>query len=307
MIYTLTGSNTFLLKQELVKLRTSFVDEHGDFDLEHVDAERLSVHDLAAKLSSLPFFSKKKCLIIDRPSADNSLAEALPELTDTVSDSVDVILIEPSLDKRTRYYKYLKKHTDFREFSDLDEVALTRWLLAEANELGARLSNQDAKYLIARVGANQYGLYNELRKLTTYSQEITTSIVDLLSEPTPQTSIFDLLDSAFSGNTQRALQLYEDQRAQKVEPQIILVMLARQMHTMALILTAPSHLGDTVIAKENNLHPYAVKKARSSVRRMSLTELMHHVTELRDIDRRQKTKNISLDDALKYFLVSLAQ
>ncbi len=307
MIYTLTGSNTFLLRRELAKLRSEFVRRHGDFELEYIEAESCSVSDLAAKLSSLPFFSDKRCLIIDQPSAVHSLTEALPELIEATSDLVDVVLIEPSLDKRTKYYKFLKKHTDFREFSDLDEASLASWLVAQAKESGAQLSPSDAKYLINRVGANQYGLSHELQKLATHSKQITRDTIDLLSEPTPQTSIFDLLDSAFAGNARRALSLYENQRVQKVEPQVILAMLARQMHTMALVLAAPRHKSDTVIAKDNSLHPYAVTKARQSTRGMSIANLAKYIAELRAIDRRQKTKNVSLDDALRYFLIRLTQ
>lgn len=306
MIRTLAGSNTFLLQRELQKISSDFVAAYGDFELERIDAENIKLSELQARLQSLPFFGEKKCLIVDRPHQIDGFSEVLSQITSYISDNVDIVLVEPSLDKRTRYYKDLKKLTQFTEFSDLDEPALVQWLVNQAKTLGATLSLADARYLVARVGANQYGLFNELEKLAAYSSTITRQSIDLLSDPTPQTSIFDLLDKAFSGDAKRALALYDDQRSQKVEPQIILAMLARQLHTVALIKTAPVILSDNDIAKDNKLHPFAVKKAKESSRHISTPQLMAKITELRDIDRQQKTKNISLDDALRYFLLHLS-
>lgn len=306
MIYTLAGTNTFLLQRELQKITADFVAAHGDFELERIDARDVELSDLRSRLQSLPFFGDKKCIIIDEPSQVSGFADALAKIAEDASEMVEVILVEPSLDKRTRYYKDLKKLTEFREFFELDESALVEWLTRQAKVIGARLSSADARYLVTRVGANQYGLFNELEKLAAYDSTISRESIDLLCDPTPQTSIFDLLDKAFSGDIKRALALYDDQRAQKVEPQIILAMLVRQLHTVALIKTAPSDVADAVIAKDNGLHPFAVKKARQSSRHISLPFLMTNISELRDIDRKQKTTSMTMDDALRYFLIRLA-
>ena len=77
-------------------------------------------------------------------------------------------------------------------------------------------------------------LANELEKLLTYQPKITRDNIELLTEKTPQSKVFDLLDAAFSGNKKRALELYADQRAQKVEPQAIMAMMAWQLKLLAL-------------------------------------------------------------------------
>ncbi len=72
--------------------------------------------------------------------------------------------------------------------------------------------SKDAKYLVMRVGANQQTLSNELAKLLSYDKAITRQTIDLLTEQTPQSTIFELLDAAFAGNSKKAMELYAEQR-----------------------------------------------------------------------------------------------
>src|SRR3546814_19438404 len=70
-------------------------------------------------------------------------------------------------------------------------------------------------------------------RISDWSSDVCSS--DLL---TPQSTIFELLDAALSGNTRRALELYEEQRSMKVEPQQIIAMLAWQLHVLAVVKAA---------------------------------------------------------------------
>src|SRR5690606_21428745 len=103
---------------------------------------------------------------------------------------------------------------------------------------GGSLSVADARYLVSRVGQNQLQLSSELQKLLDYQPAVNRQTIDLLTEPTPQSSIFDLLAAAFDGQAKRVLQLYHEQRQQKVEPLNILALAAWQLHILALIKTA---------------------------------------------------------------------
>ncbi len=61
----------------------------------------------------------------------NNYSSDIPETT-------DVVMVEPKFDKRLNYYKFLKKHADFREFTEPDAAGLARWLV-EAAKAGRRL------------------------------------------------------------------------------------------------------------------------------------------------------------------------
>lgn len=306
MIYTLTGSNNFLLKQKLKQLTSAFVDAYGDHEFERLDGEETELPDLQARLHSVPFFSDKKCIVVYEPGQIAGFRDKYEQVLSSANDAIDVILVESKLDKRLAYAKYLKKHTEFQQFDELDESALSRWLVEAAKDRGASLKQSDAVYLIQRVGTDQHLLFNEIEKLTSYSLHITRETINMLSEPAPQSSIFELIDAAFSGKVTRALQLYDDQRAQKVEPQVILSMLARQLHIIALTKAAPKTKTRQQIAQDSGLHPYVIQKAMESSRSLSSRSIKHCISELLDIDKRLKSQAINADEALRSYVVILA-
>lgn len=305
MIVTLTGANSFTLSAELQGLVASFVAAEGDMALEKIDGSEATIERIGEALTSLPFLSNKKMVVLRQGSANKQFVEKATDLLAGVPETTDVVIVEPKLDKRSSYYKYLKKSTDYREHNELDQMGLARWLVQRAKEQGGSLSQADAAFLVNRVGASQQLLSNELDKLLLYSANVTRSSIEALTEPTPQSTIFELLEAAFNGNIKGALQLYAEQRALKVEPQQIIAMLAWQLHILALIKAAGQRSPDA-IAAEAKVSPYVVKKSIAIARKLTLTELKRLVADLTDIDGRSKRETMNVDDALQHFLLTLA-
>jgi DNA polymerase-3 subunit delta len=304
MVVTLTGGNAFGLQQELHKIVQTFRDEHGDFGLERLEVADAPVGRLLETISALPFLASKRLLIMRELSANKPAAEAIKDILEAVPEQVDVVIVEPKLDKRLNLYKTLKAQTDYREFNELDEAGLSRWLVATVQERGGTLSSPDAAHLIRRVGANQQLLSNEIEKLFTYNPTVTRESIDLLTEPSPQSSIFDVLDAAFAGDGGRALALYSEQRAQKVEPQQVLAMIIWQIHALALVKTAGKRSPEQ-IAREAGLSPFVVRKTMQLAAKRSLEEVRALVDRLFKLDIELKTTPIDADEALQHLLITL--
>ncbi|MDB5170095.1 MAG: polymerase subunit delta, partial [Candidatus Saccharibacteria bacterium] len=305
MVITLTGTNAYGLTAKQRKLTADFEAKEGDMGLERLDGSEATIERIGEALTSLPFLSNKKMVLIRQGSLNKQFAEQAPELLANIPETTDVIVVEPKLDKRSSYYKFLKKSTDYQEFNELDLAGLARWLIQAAKEQGGTLSQADASFLVGRVGLNQQLLSNELDKLLLYDAKITRDSILALTEAAPQSSIFELLEAAFGGNTQHAMQLYAEQRALKVEPQQIIAMLTWQLHIVALIKTAGERSPEA-IASEAKISPYVVKKSSSIARKLTLAELKQLVANLAEIDSRSKRESFSADDALQHYLLTLA-
>lgn len=304
MITTLTGANSFMLQRELRRIVDVFVKEHGDMALEQFDGEEASFDQMREALQSLPFLASRKLVVLRSPSANKQLVEAAEMLLTDLSDVTDVVITESKPDKRTAYYKFLKKHTDLIECNELDGAGLARWLVGEAKAADGNLRQQDALYLVNRVGVNQQLLSNELQKLLSYDKNITKETIDLLTERTPQSTTFDLLDAAFAGKTKQALELYREQRAMKVEPQQILALLGWQLHALAVVAAAGSRDAG-VIASSARMNPFVVRKTQSLVSRLSAGRVKQVVHEVRLLDQRLKSESIDADEALQNLIISL--
>lgn len=304
MVVTLTGANDFLRKAELSKLVGDFIAEHTDMAVERFDGEESDAARMRESASSMPFLTARKLVVLYEPGKQKAFAEHVDDVLKDVADTTDLVIVEPKLDKRLSYYKTLKKVTDFREFGELDANGLTRWAGEYAKERGGTLSSTDARLLIERVGPNQQLLRQELDKLLIYDPSVTKASIELLTEPTPQSTVFELLDAAFAGNTKRAMALYREQRALKVEPQAIIAMLAWQLHVLALIKAAGKRSTDD-IAREAKLNPFVVRKSQGLARNLSMSRAKQLVQALLDLDIKLKTITIDADEALQLYLMKL--
>ncbi|MGH7195884.1 MAG: DNA polymerase III subunit delta [Candidatus Saccharimonadales bacterium] len=313
MITTLAGENSFALGNELGLLVQKFLSEFDAMGLERIDGEEADFNKISEALNSLPFLAGKKLVVLRSASANKQFIESAEDLLKDLPETTDVILVEPKLDKRSSYYKFLKKATDFKEFNALDENGLARWLVEIAKQKDASISPADARFLVQRLGLNQELLKNSLDILLLASDKITRKTIEEMTEPTPQSKVFDLLEAAFNGRTKLALELYDDQRAQKVEPLAIIAMIAWQLKILAIIKAAGQKPGlrqaqpkPAEIAQESKINPFVINKNMALARQLPLARVQQLVADLLELDVRLKTESIDADEALRLYLLNLA-
>jgi DNA polymerase-3 subunit delta len=305
MIVTLTGENSFALQQELQQLVQAFIAEHGDLALERIDCEGAEPDRIREAVAGLPFLAARKMTVLRSIGTNKQVQEQPESLLQAAAETTDVVIVEPRPDKRLSYYKFLKTQ-DLREFPELDAAGLARWLVETAKERGGSLSPVDARYLVERVGTGQQLLWSELEKLLLHDPHISRTTIDVLTDPAPQSTIFQLLEAAFAGNRKRALELYAEQRAQKVEPVQIIAMLAWQLHVLAAVKTAGTRTADA-IAKETRINPFVVRKSQGVARSLTLAQLRSRIADLLRIDLQSKSTSIDADEALQHYLLTLAR
>lgn len=304
MVTVLVGENDVARQQELTQIVHAFESEHGDMAVEKLDGEEASYQRILEAVQSVPFLASKKLVLLRSPSVCKEFVEQFEDFLGEIADTNDVVITEVKLDKRLAYYKALKKLQGFQEFALLDGYGVATYAVDVAKANGATLSSADARYLVERVGANQLAVQHEVEKLALYDEKITRQAIDLMTEPTPQSSVFDLIESAFAGDARRTTRLYEEQKALKVEPQQIVAMLAWQLHVLALVKTAGQRSPDD-IAREAKVSPFVVRKSASLARSLAYVRLKELVTSLRELDERTKTDGTIADEALRYYLLKM--
>lgn len=306
MIQTFTGGNSFLLGAELRAQKSAFIKEHGDLALESVDVSDWESRNVYDSFGALPFLSPKRMLIVYGLAGNKGASEQIEKLLLQVDDTTDLFIIEPKIDKRSVLYKTLKKATKLTEFVEPDARDLPKWLHQDARVRGGDISLADATYLVARVGAVQQLLSSELDKLQLYQPVVTRGVIDLLTEQAPLSSIFELIEAAFAGNLARALHLYDEQRAQNVEPLAIEALFVWQLHALVLVKAAGS-LSPDALAADAGLSPYVARKSAVLARSRTLARLKEYVFDLANIEYMLKTQPVDADELLKNFILSLAQ
>lgn len=292
-------------KAALSERVAAFIAEYGNMAVERFDGEDAGADRMREALQSMPFLSPRKLVVLREPGKQKKFAEAIAEILEASSETTDLIIYEPKLDKRSSYYKTLKKATDFQEFAALDASGLARWAVTYAKEHGGALSMADANTLVNRLGTNQQLLQSELDKLLTYDPQISRQTIELLTERTPGSTIFELLDAAFNNNTKRVFALYKEQRALKVEPQAIIALMAWQLHILAVVKAGGTRSAEA-IAGGAKLNPFVVRKSQGLVRNLTLADLKRLIADLLRLDMQLKRTTIDADEALQHYLLAMA-
>jgi DNA polymerase-3 subunit delta len=305
MTITLVGENSYTLKADLKHLVSDFKESHGDLSIEQLEAQEIDKNKFSEALTSLPFLASKKLVVISELSKNKDLSDEAEQLINNLPETTDLVMVETKLDKRLSLYKFLKTKTDFREFNGLAPNELSKWLVQSAKSKGGNLTIGDASYLVERLGTNQLLLSNELDKLLLYSPNVSKESINLLTEQTPQSTIFQLLEVAFRGSYGDVLSLYKEQRALRVEPPQIIAMLCWQLSIVSIIKASGGKTPD-LIAKEAKLNPFVVKKSQSIANKLSLNKTKDLISKLLIIDLASKSKNIDTDEALLNYLLDLA-
>ncbi len=304
MVVTITGTNDHLRRDALAALMAAFEAEHGAMAIERLDGEESTADRMRESILSLPFLSPRKLVVLREPGKQKGFSDTLADLLSGMPETTDLIIYEPKLDKRATYFKTLKKSTDYKEFGELDATSVAAWAVAYAKGQGGSLGLSDARTIIDRLGPSQQLLKSELDKVLAYNTVVTKQSIDLLVDPLPQSTVFELLDAAFQGNADRTFTLYQEQRALKVEPQAIIAMLAWQLHILAIVKAGEKHGPDT-IAKETKLNPFVVRKSLGLARRLSFSRTKELIRKLLILDIQLKSTSIDADEALRLYLLEL--
>lgn len=303
MITTLTGKNNFELLRAKQKLVADFVQEFSDMALEQIDCSAVEPQVIYDALTNLPFLVSKKLVVLDEPSSNKALAEKLPDWA-AHADSIDVLIIEPSVDKRTVFYKFLQTKTKIKEFAPLRPYEVEAWIKNYSKEKNIVLSQPAIKLLIDRVGIDQQQLAKEVDKLALYKPKIEVEDIDMLIEDLPQNTVFEMLDSLVAGNTLRTMELFEKLLKKRVDANEIIGMLGWQLHTLSLIRAAGGR--ESEIAAKTKLHPFVIQKNFSLASRLSMGQLKECVEKVFKAELSIKRDGLNAENVVSVLLLALS-
>lgn len=308
MITTLTGKNSYALQAELTDIRRKYLADNGDDSVIELDGEQASIEDVRASVMNQGLFSSTSLVVLRHVAGNKQLQEDLVDLIDNVPSEVHLVIADDQFDKRTSAFKALKKKTEFRDFSELNEQALAEWAVERIkNKYDRELKRDVALYLVQRVNNDQWLLANELDKLANVSSDITRAVIDEHVEESFRDSVFNLLDAAFAGKQDEALSTYRDMLANKIDAYYVFSMLVWQLHILAVV-TYSGHRGRDEIAKDHGISPFVVGKTQNIARRVKPSDVSTIIDAAADIDMRSKSQaGYDMEVAVETLIIRISE
>ena len=261
MITLLTGDNSFEIEQYVKGLIQNF-----DGEVEKIDADSINLNNLPDVLMGVSLFSQKRLIIIRQLSQNSSIWKIIADWLDKISDDITLILVEPTLDKRTGAYKAISKSGSIKEFTawrDRDYLKAEEWVALEAKKRDLKLSKENARLLVNKIGVDQWQLFHAIEKLSDLGDASAENIEDFI-DSNPLESSLNLLDSAVRGDVpavQKTLMAVK----QNEDAYRIFALLSSQAFNM---LTIYSSEKSDDISKDFSIHPFVISKLSPLVRKI---------------------------------------
>lgn len=300
MSILLIGENSFEIERELTRLIAGF-----DGRAEKVDGSELELKQIPDLLMGSSLFAEKRLVIIKNLSDNKAIWANFSDWLPRVSDDIQLVLVEPKPDKRTKTFKDLQKLAEVKEFKSWGErdtrVAET-WAMAQAKDMGIELSPALARRLVERTGIDQWRVFHALEKLAVLGT-ITSDMIDEIVDAHPTENVFLLFETALRGDS-RATHAMLQTLELSVEPYQLFAMLSGQAFQLATLAVSDKSSGE--VAKDIGAHPFVLSKLAPHATRLGRTGARKVIAACDEADEAMKTSAIEPWVAIERALLKIA-
>lgn len=313
-IYLFYGSERYLIEVYKNRLKKSvFEDVDALMNYDYYTMDNYDESRIVDSLTTMPFMADYRMVVLDKlgffeKKQEKKLQKIKEELL-KIGEDVIVILMEESVDKRSKLFKSIKEKNGAHEFAYMNESALVTFIGTELKKKKKQISTKDASYLIETVGYEMHILDKEIGKLIDYTGEheiVRKEDIDSICTKHIEGKIFELVDAIGNKNKKRALDLLSDMVEVKEPITRILFMVSRQMRILyeTKIMVA-RRSSKEVISKELKVPPFVVNKLIRQSERFEIKQLKGAIKDLVEVEFLFKSGKIDLLTGLEMFIMEI--
>lgn len=314
MIYLLYGTNYFLIKREIEKIKLE--NNIESIDVNNYNLENTILDNILDDALTLSLFSQKKMIIVDNsyiftPSVrkkglDHNIDLLNKYIENPNPDTILIFVInEEKIDDRKKIVKLIKINGNVIEFNEVKNI--DAFIKNELNDY--KMNAITINSFVNRVGDNLAIITSEIEKLKLYKNDdkiITKDdVFDVCSEQI-DVDMNELTNSIVSKNISKSLKIYNELIKQGEEPLQIIIRLANQFRIIyqSKELTKKGYSNKDIV-DILGIHPYRVKKALEISYKFPSKELLSILKKLSRIDEGIKMGNMDKNIALEQFILEI--
>lgn len=319
-IYLLYGEETFLLEQQVTKMKKIF----GELvkGINYIIIDENNIQELIADIETPAFGYPKKLIIakntglFKRGEKSGGLSKEfkekinlyLKENIEMINESVLLIFIENEVEKNS-IFNTIDKIGIVCNFEEQKPIQIIKRLKAICKAYKVEVSEINLQYLIECCGTNMQELINEIRKLIEYAGTggtIEKNDIDPLCSKKIESVIFDLTDNIGQKKIKEAIDVLHNLIAMKEPIQKILITLYnhfKKLYFVKLAITYNKDIEKSLKLKPNQI--FLVKKYKIQAQCFQTPELRKIIQQLEDLDYKYKIGLIDLNIGLESIICAI--
>lgn len=268
--YLIFGEERFLVRSAKNMLIRGLVTKGDTMNFTGYSGKECNAPKIIDLAETLPFFADYRVILIEDSGWFKTAAEEMAEYVKQIPESACIIFVESEVDKRNKLYKQVKANGYICECKRATNKELTDWVVRYLSKAGKKITGNDMKYLLEKLGEDMDNISSELDKLIAYTYErevVARQDIDAVCVSEITGKIFEMIDAIGGRKQQRALELYYDLIASREAPMKILFMLARQFNIMLQIKEMNEyHIPASEMAAKLGMQSFIVNKTLSQCR-----------------------------------------
>jgi len=312
MIIFLYGPDTYRSQQKLNEIIEHYQKVHkSGLNLRYFDGDSeksLNFQDFRNEIETASMFREKKLLVLKDIFSNKDFQEEFLKQREKFVNSGNIILIyeRKQADKKSPFFKFLKKNSESQEFEPLEGPKLSSWIKKEFKQYNSKTDSEALAKLIEYVGNDLWRMSNEIRKLASYKKEIGIKEIELLVRSKIETDIFKTIDAIAQKNKKQALILLHKHLEKGDSPLYLLSMINYQFRNLLVIKDLiEKHNPYNLILKKSGLHPFVVKKSYYQSQKFTLQELKKIYQKIFQADLDIKTGKVEPETALDLLIAEI--
>ena len=318
-IYLLYGEETFLLEQQVEKIKRAFGEKVKGIN--YILIDETNVQELISDIETPAFGFEKKLIIAkntgifkrDAKGRSGGLSKELKEKIneyikqniDLINEATIIIFIDNEVEKNS-IYNTIEKLGIICNFEEQKPFQIIKRLKNICNMYKVNVNENTLQYLIESCGTNMQDLINEIRKLIEYAGEngtINNKDIEKLCIKKLESIIFDLTDNLGQKKVKEAIDVLHNLITAKEPIQKILITLYNHFKKLYFVKLAIENNYD--VANVLNLKPnqmFLINKYKTQSRGFKTVELRKILQEIEDLDYKYKIGLIDLNIGLESIL-----
>ncbi|GAB4319807.1 MAG: DNA polymerase III subunit delta [Candidatus Zixiibacteriota bacterium] len=265
--YVIVAENPYVL-WDAVDDWKRVMQREGRSAIDIFHAPRVDFDQLLDTGATIPMFGEQRLVLIhDINKIPTLQQERLTKILATFGDTTRVLMTATSLDKRTKFAKFLMSWAEVEEFPRIFPDRLPGWAQRIAGDLGCRLSPQAATLLADTYGDDLFAVRQTIERTALFVHEkrrIELADIELGLSGDGQHTVFLLLDTVAEPNLARSLHVVRSLFSSGEQPVVWLSALASLLQRLVKLaeLNEPN---DNQAARLTGIRPFFLAKARRQV------------------------------------------
>lgn len=317
-VYLFTGPEELTKKEALAAMRKAILPA-GLEQLNEVILEGVSAQAIIDAAETLPVMCERRIVVVRNwapllggkaRNEDQQDAERILEWLKNPPDSCILLFYNNvEIDGRKKLSTALKKMPGFVEFNYLSGASLAKWCVQQLKPFGKKISADAVNEMTLMAGQDLNRLSGELKKLTAFTEdrpEITIADIRAVVSPSPEYSVFMILDHLLEGRIAEATQVVNSV-LQVDNPIRVIALLSSQLRINAHMKYAIEAKTPTAeVCKALNINEYRARHIQRQIRSIPANTLRSHYEACVDADFAIKSGKMKDRAALDALMLKIA-